>query len=113
MAATSLLWLKEHEPAHYRKARWALQPKDWLRLRFTRQANSEPSDASGTLLYDLLADTWALSVVEALGLRLDLLPPCFPPAPSQVTLRSQQPGIWAYHPAYRWQRGRPIPLQRC
>ena len=78
MAATSLLWLKEHEPEHYRKARWALQPKDWLRLQFTRQANSEPSDASGTLLYDLLADTWALGVVEALGLRPDLLPPLLP-----------------------------------
>ncbi|MCS7194499.1 MAG: FGGY family carbohydrate kinase, partial [Meiothermus sp.] len=32
MAASSLLWLKKHEPALYRKARWALQPKDWLRL---------------------------------------------------------------------------------
>ncbi len=78
MAGPSLLWLKEHEPANYRAARWALQPKDWLRLRLTGQVLSEPSDASGTLLYDLEADTWALDITEALGLRPDLLPPLVP-----------------------------------
>ncbi|RIH77743.1 Xylulose kinase [Meiothermus hypogaeus] len=75
MAAASLLWLKTHEEALYQKARWALQPKDWLRLWLTGKAHSEPSDASGTFLYDLLADTWAFEVMEALGLRPDLFPP--------------------------------------
>ncbi|GIW33587.1 xylulokinase [Meiothermus sp.] len=75
MAAASLLWLKTHEEALYQKARWALQPKDWLRLWLTGEAHSEPSDASGTFLYDLLADTWAFEVMEALGLRPDLFPP--------------------------------------
>ena len=35
IAGPSLLWLRDHEPAEYRSARWALQPKDWLRLRLT------------------------------------------------------------------------------
>lgn len=74
MAAPSLLWLKRHEPQVLAKARWALQPKDWLRLRLTGKAHSEPSDASGTLLYDLLADSWAFEVMQALGLRTDLFP---------------------------------------
>ncbi|WP_027883326.1 xylulokinase [Meiothermus rufus] len=78
MAGPSLLWLKEHEPANYRAARWALQPKDWLRLWLTGQALSEPSDASGTLLYDLEADTWALETLRALGLSPTLLPPLVP-----------------------------------
>lgn len=75
MAGPTLAWLRQHEPEAYARARWALQPKDWLRLRLTGVAGTEPSDASATLLYDLAADGWALEVVEALGLRPDLLAP--------------------------------------
>ena len=75
MAGPSLLWLRGHEPDVYESARWALQPKDWLRLRLTGTAAAEPSDASATLLYDLLANDWAYPAVEALGLRADLLAP--------------------------------------
>src|SRR5215208_2204587 len=35
MAGPSLLWLRDQEPDAYTSARWALQPKDWLRLRLT------------------------------------------------------------------------------
>lgn len=75
MAGPTLLWLREHEADVYRRARWALQPKDWLRLRLTGEARAEPSDASGTLLYDLEGDGWNTPVIEALGLRADLLAP--------------------------------------
>jgi sugar (pentulose or hexulose) kinase len=36
-----------------------LQPKDWLRLRLTGEAATDPTDASGTLLFDLARGTWA------------------------------------------------------
>ena len=75
MAGPSLLWLREHEVANYGGARWALQPKDWLRMRVTGEAATDPSDASATLLYDLQRDRWAADVIELLGLRRDLLPP--------------------------------------
>jgi xylulokinase len=75
MAGPSLLWLRDHEPDVYATARWALQPKDWLRLRLTGEVAAEPSDASATLLYDLHSDDWAYSVVEDLGLRPGLLAP--------------------------------------
>ena len=78
MAGPSLLWLRRNEPDIYGSARWALQPKDWIRLRLTGEAASEPSDASATLLYDLVSDRWAYPVVEALGLRPDLLAPLVP-----------------------------------
>jgi xylulokinase len=78
MAGPSLLWLRRHEPEAYGSARWALQPKDWLRLRLTGEVASEPSDASATLLYDLVSDRWSYPVVEALGLRAELLAPLVP-----------------------------------
>ena len=48
MAGPSLLWLRDHEPGNYASARWALQPKDWLRTRLTGEVGAEPSDASAT-----------------------------------------------------------------
>ncbi len=78
MAGPSLLWLKRHELETYRAAKYALQPKDWLRLKLTGEIAAEPSDASGTLLYDLETDTWAFSILEKLQLRSDLLAPIMP-----------------------------------
>ena len=78
MAGPILVWLARHEPATYQAAKWALQPKDWLRLRLTGDCSTDPSDASATLLYDLLADEWAEDVIEKLGLKRELFPPIQP-----------------------------------
>jgi xylulokinase len=86
MAGPVLLWLSRHEPDAYRRARWMLQPKDWLRLRLTGEAATDPTDASGTLLFDVRSDTWAADVAGALGLRTDLLPAIRPPAEIAGTL---------------------------
>jgi xylulokinase len=75
MAGPTLLWLRDNEADTYDLARWALQPKDWLRLRLTGAVGAEPSDASGTLLYDLPGDGWATDIVAGLGLAPSLLPP--------------------------------------
>jgi len=75
MAGPLLHWLAAQEPAVLRDAAWALQPKDWLRLRLVRRAGSEASDASGTLLFDVFQNTWALPVIEALAIPARLLPP--------------------------------------
>lgn len=74
MAGPTLLWLKLHEPSLFESARWALQPKDWLRLQLTGEARSEATDASATLLYDFVDDGWADQVLRELGIRADLLP---------------------------------------
>lgn len=80
MAGPTLLWLRDQQPALYQRARWMLQPKDWLCLRLTGIAASEPSDASATLLYDLLGDPrcpagWFADLLQCLSLRTDGLPP--------------------------------------
>ena len=75
MAGPLLLWVAGHEAAAYARARWALQPKDWLRMRLTGVAGAEPSDASATLLYDVFRDGWDKEIVGALGLAAGLLAP--------------------------------------
>jgi xylulokinase len=75
MAGPILCWLAEHEPGNVAAARWALQPKDWIRLRMTGQAATDPTDASGTLLFDLEREAWADDLIAALGLPRGKLPP--------------------------------------
>ena len=75
MAGPMLGWLAAHEPDVVRRARWALQPKDWLRMRLTGLAATDPTDASGTLLFDLARGVWADGVIDALGLPGEKLPP--------------------------------------
>ena len=74
-AGVTLAWLAEHEPDALARARWALQPKDWLRLQLTGEVATDPSDASGTLLYDLVAGAWSPAAMQACGVRADLLAP--------------------------------------
>lgn len=78
MAGPMLAWLCVHAPETYRQMRWALQPKDWVRAQLTGEFWSEPSDASGTLLYDFSSDSWDADVVEALNLDPDILPEILP-----------------------------------
>jgi xylulokinase len=75
MTGPILGWLARHEPANVAAARWALQPKDWMRLRMTGEAATDPTDASGTLLFDLERDAWADDLIAALGLPGGKLPP--------------------------------------
>ena len=80
MTGPLLKWVADHEPRTYSEARWALQPKDWLRARLTGEFHAEPSDASASLLYDVMGDRWDLEVVSALGLEASLLAPLLPSA---------------------------------
>lgn len=68
-------WLGRHEPRAVDAARWALSPKDWIRLRLTGVAATDPSDASATLLYDVPGDRWGDDIAAAVGVPPRLLPP--------------------------------------
>jgi xylulokinase len=87
MAGPLLCWLATHEPHTLRCSWWALQPKDWLRLRLTGQAATDPTDASGTLMFDLARDAWAEPLIDKLGLPRDKLPPLRRPAEIAGRLR--------------------------
>jgi xylulokinase len=74
MAGPILGWTAVHEPDVIARADVALQPKDWVRGRLTGEWDTEPSDASATLLYDVLARDWSRGVLSGLGIPSGLLP---------------------------------------
>jgi xylulokinase len=51
--APKILWLREHEKRNYRKVRFVLLPKDYIRFKLTGELATDASDAAGTLLLDL------------------------------------------------------------
>jgi len=71
MAGPLLHWLTLHERATADAARWALQPKDWLRVRLAGAAReafvADPSDACATALA-APDGTWDGALIERLGL---------------------------------------------
>lgn len=75
MAGPTSAWLQRHEPAVVARARWSLQPKDWIRARLTGELAGDHSDASATLLYDVVAGGWDHDVADALGIDGRSLPP--------------------------------------
>ena len=79
-AAGLARWLVRHETASARRSRWLLQPKDWLRFQLTGEAATEPSDASGTLLFDVIAGEWSPELMVAFDVESRLLPPIVPSA---------------------------------
>ena len=92
MTGPLLMWVAEHEPDTYRDARWALAPKDWLRVRLTGEVHAEPSDASASLLYDVPGDRWDLELVGALHLEADMLAPLLPSAGARPGSSPPRPG---------------------
>src|SRR5919204_1583964 len=78
--ATKLLWVRRHEPTVWARARVALLPKDYLRLRLTGVAATDPTDAGATGLLDLQAHDWSPAVLAALELPRALLPRISPSA---------------------------------
>jgi len=66
--ATKLLWLKENSPEQLSKARWALQPKDYIVYKLTGKPTTDHSVASRTLLFDIVKLEWAHDLFEDFGL---------------------------------------------
>jgi xylulokinase len=73
--AAKLIWLREESPELYKKVKWMLMPKDYIGFCLTNKVATDPSDASGTLLYDMQSGCWANALVKL----VDLLPTALPP----------------------------------
>jgi xylulokinase len=85
-----LLWVRAHEPDTYGRVAHVLLAKDELRRRLTGEYATDPSDASGTLLYDIRERQWSPAVLAALELDRGVLEPVVPSdaITGQVTSRA-------------------------
>jgi len=77
-SAAKLLWVKDNQPELYQRAYKMLQAKDYLVYKLTGQLMTDYSDASGTNLLDLERKEWSCELLEAFGIRADLLPELYP-----------------------------------
>jgi xylulokinase len=76
--ASSLAWLRAAEPERFARIRTVLPPKDELRRRLTGRTATDPSDAGGTLLFDVQAERWSRELLRWTGLSPAVLPPVLP-----------------------------------
>ncbi len=72
--APKILWLRNKEKRNYDRLAKVLLPKDDIRRRLTGDYVTEVSDASGTLLLDVVRRNWSKKLLGKLDIDLDLLP---------------------------------------
>lgn len=85
--APKLMWLRDHEPASFRAAARALQPRDLMALELTGEAATDGSHAAATLAFHLAHRRWDEGLLEAMGLPGHLLPAVRPAWETVGTLR--------------------------
>lgn len=75
--APKILWMKENEPENFAKISKIMLPKDYITYMLTGVCATDPSDASGTLYYDVKNRCWSKEMCEILGITEDQLPKVF------------------------------------
>jgi len=70
-----LLWLKKHKPEIYHALETVLLgAHDYIAWKLTGSTNTDFTTAATTGLLDIKRNTWALDIINALTLRIDILP---------------------------------------
>jgi xylulokinase len=72
--APKILWVRQHEPRVYEKTKHILLPKDYIRYCLTGEYATEVSDASGTLLLDVVNRKWSDRLLGLLEIDKALMP---------------------------------------
>src|SRR5262249_10379904 len=71
---TKLLWVRDNEPEIWKRFRYVLLPKDYVRFRFTGEHAMDVAEASGTLMLDVTHRRWSEEMMSAAGLSMGCLP---------------------------------------
>jgi len=75
--APKLLWLINQKG--YDEINKILLPKDFITFKMTGKKQSDYSDASATLLFDVKKRKWATEIIEKLNIPISILPSLKPP----------------------------------
>lgn len=73
--APMLAWVQRHEPGVWARTAQVLLPKDYLRFKIGGAWQTDVSDASGTLLFNVAARGWSAPMLTACGVPEALVPP--------------------------------------
>ncbi len=68
-------WYKENQPQAYQRARWFLVPKDFINYKLTGAAATDPSEASGSFLWDCEKDEYSGAMAAAVEVDLGRFAP--------------------------------------
>jgi xylulokinase len=91
-----LLWVQRHEPDVLSRTSNVSLPKDYLRWRYTGRVVTDWTDASGTGMLDSATREWSTTILSALELDPELLPPVADPvADGGPVERSASPALQA------------------
>jgi xylulokinase len=71
---TKALWLRDNEPRNFARLATLMLAKDYVRFRLTGELATEPSDAGGTLLFDVARGRWSAEMAEDLDINPAVLP---------------------------------------
>jgi xylulokinase len=75
-----LLWIKETEPANWKRIHRIVFPKDYVRLRLAGSAVTDAVDAQGTLLFNVHENRWDERLLSLISLKKEKLPDTIHPA---------------------------------
>ncbi|HIT52513.1 MAG TPA: xylulokinase [Candidatus Fimivicinus intestinavium] len=75
--APKLLWVRENEPENFKRIRKIMLPKDYVAYRFSGAFATDPSDAAGTLYFDVKNRRWSKPMLKLLQVEESRLPQIF------------------------------------
>jgi xylulokinase len=70
-------WVRAHEPQVWSRVRSVMLPKDYVRFKLTGARATDVTDASGTLLFDVVNRRWSSEMLQASDLKPDILSQVF------------------------------------
>ena len=71
--APKILWMKANEPDKFARIKKIMLPKDYIAYRLTGVHCTDPSDASGMLLYDVKNRRWSKEMCDICGINESML----------------------------------------
>lgn len=74
---SSLVWVRDNEPAVFEKIDKLMLPKDYVRYKMCGEFASDMSDASSAVIFDTAKRDWAWDFIDRLGIPRDIFPKCY------------------------------------
>jgi xylulokinase len=79
-AAPQICWVKRHRPQVFAKTKSIMIAKDYIKYLLTGNKITDPSDASGTAVFDIRTNKWSPEALDLIGLDGHLLSDVMPSA---------------------------------